>query len=146
MPEAQTRVRYQGMDLETLKARIARVLSAFAEVRAAYLFGSAATGRSRADSDLDLGIVTGHPLGKRKLDLLTAFAREGLDRVDLVALSPADVVLRYEAVHPNCLIYARHDFDHGAFFSKAVREYFDLMPHLQRQRQALKQRLLHAQT
>lgn len=146
MSNAKPGVQYRGMDLETLKACIAQALSPFPEVRAVYLFGSAATGRSRTDSDLDLGVVTSHPLGKVKLDLLAALAAQGLDRVDLVPLNEADVVLRYEVVRPNCLVYARHDFDHGAFFSKAVREYFDLMPHLQRQREALKQRLLHAQT
>lgn len=106
--------------------------------------GSAATGKTRAESDLDLAVVANRPLGKYKLELLTAMAREGLDRVDLVSLDTDDVVLRFEAVRPNCLVFARKGFDHGAFYSKVVREYFDFMPYLQRQREALRRRLLRA--
>lgn len=136
--------RYSGIDPETLKGRIARVLEAFPEIQAAYLFGSVSLGRATRKSDVDLAIVVGRPLGKRKLDVLTALAEIGLDRVDLVSLDTDDVVLRFEAVRPNCLVYARQNFDHGAFYSRVVREYFDFVPYLERQRAALKRRLQHA--
>ena len=68
---------------------------------------------------------------------------KGLDNVDLVTLDADDVVLRFEAVRPNRLLYARPEFDHGAFFSKVIREYFDLLPFLERQREAYKKRLGH---
>jgi hypothetical protein len=63
--------------------------------------------------------------------------------VDLAILDGADVVLRFEAVRPNRLVYARKGFDHGAY-SRAVREYFDLLPILAIQGEALKRRLLRA--
>ena len=124
-----------------LQARLAPVLSAFPEVQAAYLFGSVATGQATAASDLDLGIVTEPPLGDRKLAVLTALADAGFDNVDLVSLDEDDVVLRFEAVRPNRLVYAKDHFDHGAFYSRTVREYFDFLPILERQREALKRRL-----
>jgi len=54
------------------------------------------------------------------------------------------VVLRYEVIRPNCLIYARADFDHGGYYSRALRGYLDFLPYLEIQRKAFKQRLLNA--
>jgi hypothetical protein len=80
-----------------------------------------------------------------KLDMLADLTAAGVDRVDLVLLDGADPSLRFEAVHANCLVFARPEFDHGSYFSRTVREYFDLEPYLNIQRQAYKQRLLHGQ-
>lgn len=129
-----------------LRQTIRGVLRDYGAVRAAYLFGSHAAGRAGPDSDVDLALV-GPPgeLQLRKLDILADLAAEGLDRVDLVLLDEADPVLLFEAVHHNCLVYARPDFDHGEYFSRVLREYFDLEPYLEIQRKALKQRLIHGQ-
>ena len=75
--------------------------------------------------------------------MLADLAAEGVDRVDLVLLEGADLVLQFEAVRQNRLIHARPGFDHGGYFSRTIREYFDLEPYLRVQRQALKRRLLH---
>lgn len=130
--------------LDALRPRLARVLSRFPEIAAAYLFGSAARGRAGPESDLDIAVVTTSPLGSRKLDLLTALTAEGLDRVDLVSLDTDDVVLRFEAVHPNQLVYAADHFDHGDFYSRVIREYFDFEPYLRRQREAMRRRMGNA--
>ncbi|MGH9892144.1 MAG: hypothetical protein ACREA0_09215 [bacterium] len=53
---------------------------------------------------------------------------EVFDDLDLAILDGADVVLRFETVRPNRLVYAREGFDHGAYDSRAVPEYFDLLP------------------
>ena len=128
---------------QTLTECLTRVLNAFPEVEAVYLFGSAAEDKTKNDSDIDLALVVKRPLGKQRLDILAALTAEGLDNVDLVTLDADDVVLRFEAVRPNRLLYARPEFDHGAFFSKVIREYFDLLPFLERQREAYKKRLGH---
>jgi len=133
-------------DLETLHRRIQQVLARHPSVQAAYLFGSLAGGRARSGSDVDLALIGPRDeLQARKLDILADLTAEGVDRVDLVLLDGADPVLRFEAVHCNCLIYARADFDHGGYFSRAVREYFDLEPYLTIQREGLKKRLLHGE-
>ncbi len=125
---------------ERLKTCLRRVLNRFPEVRAAYLFGSYAEGRAHADSDLDLALVVTRPLGTKKLDILAALVCEGLDNVDLVTLDTDDVVLRFEAVRPNRLVYARDDFDHGSYYSRTVRQYLDFLPVLEVQRAARKRR------
>lgn len=110
---------------ELFKQGIRRVLDHYPSVQAAYLFGSHAEGRAVPDSDLDLALFGSRSeLEAQKLDILEDLTAEGIDRVDLVLLDGADPVLRFEAVHPNCLLYARENFDHPAYFTRSVLEYF----------------------
>lgn len=130
--------------INILKKRLRGVLERYPSIQAAYLFGSYAEGRQRNDSDIDLGLVGPRAeLQPVKLDILSDLAAEGMDSVDLVLLDGPNSVMRFEAVHHNCLIYAREDFDHGGYFSRTLREYFDLEPYLHIQREALKERILH---
>ena len=54
---------------------------------------------------------------QHKLDLLADLVEAGLDDVDLVVLGPEDetrdVVLQFEALKHNALLYARDGFDRG---------------------------------
>lgn len=129
--------------IDQLQACLAPILRRHPKVRAAYLFGSVAEGRARPDSDIDVGMVCSDALGLERLDLLAELSDAGLERVDLAELRDDDLVLRFEAVRPNRLVYATADFDHGSYFSRTLREYWDLQPYLQRQRDAMKRRLLH---
>ena len=103
-------------------------------------------GRARADSDYDLALAgAAAELARLKLDILQALADEGFERVDLVLLEQADPFTRFEAVRPNCLVYADKDFDRGGLYSRVVREYFDWEPYLKIQREAVKRRWLDGQ-
>lgn len=127
-----------------LKAQLAAVFQTFPEVEAAFLFGSEAEGRARADSDLDVAVLLACEDAELTLRLLEALAAAGLDRVDLVVLNQADPVTRFEAVRANKLLFARQGFDRGEFYSRIVREYLDLLPILEPQRHALRHRLARA--
>ena len=119
------------------------VFQCYPEVQAVYLFGSHATGRLHLESDVDLGLVPANPGARtRKLDILTDLARSGFCEVSLVFLDTADVVLRYEAVRHNRLIYSTKHFDRGAFYAKVVREYLDFGPYLEVLREAYKMRII----
>lgn len=129
-----------------IATRLRPVFERYPDIDAVYLFGSRAEGRAREDSDIDLGLVGRRDrLEPRKIDLLADLARAGEDRVDLVLLNGADPALRFEAVRPNRLIYAKPEFEHGNYYSLALREYFDFEPYLRVQRDALKRRLLSGQ-
>ncbi|MGB9617156.1 MAG: type VII toxin-antitoxin system MntA family adenylyltransferase antitoxin [Desulfomonilaceae bacterium] len=118
------------------------VFRAYANIDAVYLFGSAARGRLRTDSDLDLAIVTRDPsLCEKKIDILADLARAGFCRVDLVFLDVKDIVLRFEAVKHNKVIYKNNGVDPNDFFSKTLRMYSDFLPYLKVQREAFKRRL-----
>jgi predicted nucleotidyltransferase len=122
---------------------LSRIFKTYPEIQAVYLFGSSASGQRHAESDLDLAIVPRHPqVHSRKLDILTDLARVGLEDVDLVFLDTDDIVLKYEAVRQNQLVYHREDFDRGAFYSLVVRQYLNFLPYLDVQRKAYRRRIL----
>jgi predicted nucleotidyltransferase len=126
---------------------LGHIFKRYPDVQAVYVFGSSASGHTHADSDLDLAIVPRHPkIHSRKLDMLTDLARAGFCDVDLVFLDTDDIVLKYEAVHQNKLVYHSEDFDRGAFYSQVVRQYLDFLPYLEVQRKAYQRRILVGQT
>jgi predicted nucleotidyltransferase len=126
--------------------RLRAVFAARPAVRGAYVFGSVAAEREWSGSDLDLGIVVDEaawdPSDKVPLigECMDAARR---DRIDLVVLNDAPLVLQFEAVRPNVVLYATDDFEPGGFSSKVLRMYWDFQPHLRRQRKAYKRRLLN---
>lgn len=122
------------------------VFEKFPAIQAVYLFGSSASGRTHVESDLDLAVLADeNSLSSQKLDILTELAKNGFCNVDLVILPGDDVVLQYEAVRLNRIVYQRPDFDSAAVFSLFVRRYLDFLPYLKVQREAYKQRVLHGQ-
>ena len=126
------------LDMEVLR----RVFVQYPGVEAVYLFGSAAENRTHAESDLDLAIVPENAqVRKVKLQLLADLARAGYCHVDLVFLDVDDIYLKFQAVRHNKLIYAVPGFEHGAYFSLILRQYFDFAPYLRVQRRAYKERL-----
>ena len=130
---------------EATEHRLRNVFANHPAVRAAYVFGSVAADRERERSDLDLGVVVDSDRWEPtddKVPLVTdCMEAAERDWIDLVVLNGAPLVLQFEAVRPNVLLYARDDFHHGRFFSKVARMYWDFEPHFRRQREALKERL-----
>ncbi|MCZ6677411.1 MAG: nucleotidyltransferase domain-containing protein [Candidatus Poribacteria bacterium] len=130
-------------DLEVL----IQVFRKYPEIQAVYLFGSVASKKTHVESDLDLGIVPqSESFHQRRLEILADLARYGFCNVDLVFLDTDDIVLKYEVVRQNRVIYQTEDFDRGEMYSKIVRQYLDFLPYLEVQRQAYKRRLLDGQT
>ena len=127
-------------DLELLP----QIFQNYPDILAVYLFGSAVTGRTHAESDLDLAIVPRSPaLQQKKLDLLADLVRHGFDHVDLVIIDSNKIVMQFEAVQQNRLLYQAKDFEHSSYFSKVVRQYIDFEPFLRVQRLAQKRRILN---
>jgi len=122
------------------------VFRRYPDVQAVYLFGSLAAGNVHGESDLDLAVVPRRSsIRAKKLDILADLARCGFCNVDLVFLDTDDIVLKYEAVRQNRLVYQAEDFDRGAMYSRVVRQYLDFLPYLRVQREAYKRRLLRGQ-
>ncbi|MBN1219496.1 MAG: nucleotidyltransferase domain-containing protein [Anaerolineae bacterium] len=101
----------------SLAKSLTPIFTRYAEIQAAYLFGSAAAGWQRDDSDLDLALVPrSNALRRQKLDLLADLAQAGFDNVDVLILDTNDVVVQYEAVRHNRVIYHTTDFEPATFF------------------------------
>ncbi|MBN1996063.1 nucleotidyltransferase domain-containing protein, partial [candidate division KSB1 bacterium] len=67
----------------------------------------------------------------------------GFCHVDLVFLDGRNILLEFEAVRHNRLVFARPEFDQGSVFSITLRKYFDFLPYLKVQRQAYKEQVLN---
>ena len=116
---------------------LSKIFKKYPKIAAAYLFGSMASGKANQESDMDLAIVEkDHTIRDKKLDILADLTREGFDRLDLVFMGQADIVLQYEAVRMNRVIYQCPDFDRGEYYSRIVRRYLDFCPYLKVQRDA----------
>ena len=138
----------RGKDLSRDDVRALKdVFQRYPAIQAVYVFGSIGSGKMHTESDLDLAIVSrSMTLKEKKLQLLTDLASLGFCDVDLVFLDTEDIVLKYEAVRQNRLIYATLDFDRGSMYSKVVRQYLDFAPYLETQRKAYKRRIERGST
>lgn len=129
---------------ETDTKKLEKVFSGYPEIEAVYLFGSAATKKKKYIGDLDLGIVESAPsILEKKIDLYADLVKQGFDDVDLIFFNSVDLVLQFEIIHHNKLLYRKEGFEHSELFSKTIRKYFDFEPYLERQREKLKERILH---
>jgi predicted nucleotidyltransferase len=126
--------------------QLPEVFAKYPDILAVYLFGSAVTGRVHQESDIDLAIVPRTPALREKiLDILADLTGYGLDNISLVFLDAKtkDIVIKYEAVYHNQVIYQVPEFDRGDYYSLIVREYFDFLPYLEAHEQAYKRRVLN---
>lgn len=114
---------------QQLISRLRRFFADREEVKAVYLFGSAAVGRTGADSDVDLGLLfaqrfePGFPyLGRLRTDL----EHELKGAVDVVDLGRASPILRMQVLRKGVLVLDRDGKTANRFFVRTLNEYFDL--------------------
>lgn len=115
--------------VDTLRSRLA---TADEEVIAVYLFGSQARGTSRAESDIDLGVLLRRP----PPPALTGIARDveasleqALRRpVEVVVLNRAPADLVHRVLRDGVLLLDRDRAARIRFEVQARNEYFDLAP------------------
>lgn len=112
------------------------VLQKCSLVESAWLFGSSLTGRTRPDSDIDLGILVTRPLhwteyADLQQDLAQAAAT---DSIDLTVLNDTGPILRFEAVRGRNLV-CKNAERQAAFVSLAAREYEESMARMERFRE-----------
>jgi predicted nucleotidyltransferase len=124
-----------------LGATIATVLAARPErIAAAWLFGSRAAGRARADSDVDVAILMSDDppatLDGMGFDIAAALEEQLDVPVDLVVLNRAPVELVHYVLRGGELVYETDALLRVAFEVRARAEYFDLKPILDEYRRA----------
>jgi len=113
-------------------------------VQAVYPFGSAASGKTHTESDLDLAVVPLDASARAaRLDILADLVRNGFCNVDLVFLDTENILLKFQALRQNRLIYSSKEFNPCDYFSLTVRQYFDFLLYLKIQRESDKRRFLH---
>ena len=109
------------------------------EVACAYLFGSAARGELRRDSDIDVAVLfekapalaLDGPPSRLAGDLERLLGRS----VDLIVLNSAPVDLIHRVLRDGRLLCEHNPSRRVAFEVDARNQYFDLLPHLRRYRE-----------
>lgn len=103
-------------------------------IQAAYLFGSVATGRARADSDIDIAVLLAasvHPaqMFSYRLDLIADLG-SALHRsdVDVVILNQASPLLAHRVLSKGRLIFERSPSARVQFQVRTASRYLDVIP------------------
>ncbi|GAA5110826.1 type VII toxin-antitoxin system MntA family adenylyltransferase antitoxin [Alloalcanivorax gelatiniphagus] len=111
-----------GHDLDAL---VDLLRDTVAELRAVFLFGSAADHTDGKDSDLDIALLSNQPLDPLLLwELSSTLADLAGCPVDLVDLRQASTVMKYQVVSKGQVLW-QADHAGDLFVSVAQREYWD---------------------
>jgi predicted nucleotidyltransferase len=104
----------------------------------AWLFGSHASGRTHARSDIDIAVLLAAETTKEererwRLELIGRLSDAfRSDAIDLAILNDAPPLLRYEALRPRRVLYNRDDEARVAFEVRTMQEWFDWAPRYRR--------------
>lgn len=108
--------------------KIVQVLSRFDSVVLAYLFGSFATGRPHAFSDVDVGIYFKKPSLKEFMSVHGALSRTLGIEVDMIPLNNAPPLMRYEILRKGKRLVSKDEKTRVTYESRAIMEGLDEKP------------------
>lgn len=124
-----------------LRATRDAVLRVLPETEALYVFGSRARGDSRADSDLDLAVLTAEALDPmRRFDAQRELSAVLDCDVDLIDLRCASSVLRSEVVNGGIRLFQRDPQQALEFEARVLGEYAELLDATRALREDIRQR------
>lgn len=129
-----TRLFYNSRVLSSDEKIIQSYFQRQPDVEAVFLFGSAAKGRSRPDSDLDLAVLLDRSVPEetylpQRLTFAGDLSLQLKTDVDVVILNEAGPVLKHQVLLYGRLLY---ETDHRLitrFKARAWLEYFDWLPY-----------------
>ena len=141
----RVQVNHQNSDMiESLKS----VISEHEEVIAAYLYGSAAQGRMREDSDIDVGILlTGRAAPDYRYEVRMAGEIQSRCRlardVDLRVLNRRPVRFLNQVLRYGMLVFVRDEKKRVKFETDVLKEYLDFKPFLREYDRERRRRLIY---
>lgn len=131
------------MEVSELIERLQRVLDAGPPLRLALLFGSAARGALRPDSDIDVAVLPADPALTLadELALQARLSKASQREVDLVRLDRASSLLRWRIAREGVGLWAHPPFELPRFRAAAAIEHADMLPQLQHAQELVRRRL-----
>jgi predicted nucleotidyltransferase len=121
-------------DYSSIAHAVARSAAKRPEIQAAYVFGSVATGRVRADSDVDVAVLIDRRIRRSRTlsyrlklmaDLGSALHRSD---VEVVILNDAPPLLAHRVLSRGVLAFERSRSARVRFQVKTAAQYLDLIP------------------
>ncbi len=114
---------------QAIDAQLKEVLARFPQIVLALLFGSVASGRQRADSDLDIAVAAAQVLTiQERITLVSALAERTGRSVDLIDLHGVSEPLLGQIVHHGRRLLGSDTF-YGELISHHLFEQADFMPY-----------------
>jgi hypothetical protein len=117
-----------------LAGAIARAVQSLPDIRAAFLFGSHASGRARADSDIDVAVLLDADAARddarlRLQRVLEALAGQlAADRLDVVILNDAPPALAFQVLKHGQLAFERDRTALHRFRVETYARHSDFVP------------------
>jgi uncharacterized protein len=127
-----------GVDIQSLQRLIETIVSAQAQVRLVYLFGSQAGGEIGPLSDLDLGVLLARdaPAARIRAQLAHLLSvASGGNSVDLIILNQAPIELAYVVIAQGKILYQRDPAERVEYEADVMSRYGDYLPFLRAQRE-----------
>jgi predicted nucleotidyltransferase len=123
-----------SVEFSIIKRAVRRCVSPRKDIQAAYVFGSAATGRMRNDSDIDIAVLLDGRMRpsqffKYRLDLMADLG-SALRRsdVDVVVLNEATPLLAHRVLSQGALVFERSASARVRFQVRTASRYLDMIP------------------
>jgi uncharacterized protein len=111
---------------EDLCRRINNFARGHVEIVAIYIFGSIATAKNRAGSDIDVAIMFRSPIkGMERVQLETSLSNLLERDVDLIVFEEASPLLQHQILKYGCLVYESDPKERVRQEVVARREYLD---------------------
>ncbi|MEW6232933.1 MAG: nucleotidyltransferase domain-containing protein [Chloroflexota bacterium] len=128
----------EKLDLETILSQLKEYFAQQPEIVLAYLYGSYATGKPHAQSDMDIGVLFDDSLSSSeqfhralyysdKVSHLLGLGAKGID-VDVRELNGLPIEFLYQVISPRKCIHARSERERIQFEVDTINDYLDFKP------------------
>lgn len=123
----------QQVKANDILSQVTNLLEAEQGLKLAIVYGSAAAGSLRPDSDVDLALLFDHPLSaERKMDIATRLERELLRTLDLTDLSNLSGTILKQVLCKGRILIQSEEGLFAGLVKKMVYNQSDMMPYVTR--------------
>ncbi len=123
------------MNPDTIIPQLKAYFAQQPEVVLAYLYGSGATGRQHAHSDLDIGVLFDEPLSPDEQFHRALYHADKIDHlvhlgmeIDLRELNGQPLEFLYQVIKPRKCVHARSERERVQFEADTIIDYLDFKP------------------
>ena len=119
--------------MQALVEMVRGVLRRYPDVRLCIIFGSAVSGKTSPESDLDVAVAADQPLtADRRLELTEAFSAAANREVDLVDLMAVSGPILRQALSKGVVVTNRDKDLYARLISRMLFNQADMMPYYDR--------------
>ncbi|MEI8206461.1 MAG: nucleotidyltransferase domain-containing protein [Kiritimatiellales bacterium] len=134
----------QLLAVSEITSRAKEVLHAEQGLKLAILYGSAATGKMRADSDVDIALLLDRPLGaERKMELISRLESELRRDVDVIDLFSLSGTILKQVLHKGRVLIQTKPGELAGLIRKMIYNQADMMPYVSRTLIERQRRFIH---